>query len=93
MGGELGTGENAAVTGGAMIMRVPQRVGAGRRIAGLVAGDFPEARGAHVFQPHVEATMGHHLVGIGANIVAFAAMEMRRFLWNSAQCQDLIYKD
>lgn len=82
--GQLGAGEHAAVTGGAMVVGVPQRIAAGSGLAGLVAGELAKASRTHVLQPQVQATMGHHLVGVGAHVIAFTAMEMRRFLWSGA---------
>lgn len=76
VGGQLGPGEHTAVTSGAMIVGVTARIAAGRRLAGLVAGDLTEAGGAHVIQTHVQPTVGHNLVGVSANVVALAAMEV-----------------
>lgn len=80
VGCQLGPGEDAAIAGDAVVVRVPQGVGAGRRVASLVAGHLAEAGGAHVVLAKVQPPVGNHLVGIGAHIVALATVEVRRLL-------------
>jgi len=77
VGCQLGPREDSAVAGVAVVVRVPLGIGATRRIARLVPAHLAESRTPHVVLAKVQSSVGHHLVGVRADVVALATVEVR----------------